>query len=103
MSLFEIVLVLGAGAVAFAIGAFAVPARRPHCPSCKTTLESEGASVLVSRQPDGKAGYIADHFRCPKCKAEWRSGRDGGLLDKEQFDAGARDAIPSAKIIDEGT
>lgn len=102
MSLFEIVIVLGAGAVAFAIGAFALPARRPVCPTCKTKLDADGATVLVARQADGKPGYIANHFACPGCKAEWRLGRDGGLLDKAAFDAGAREAIPSATIVDGG-
>jgi len=61
-------------------------ARRPRrrCPACRALL----------------LRWTGRNYRCVGCSAEFFEEGDKGLVSKEAWEAGAREPIPGARIID---
>ena len=80
--------------------AYVLPALvRPHCPVCVRRSAKLVARRRGYDRDDGRATYFEARYACTSCSAELVQ-RDGGpLITKAAWEAGMRDAPPTATVV----
>ena len=101
---FAVVLCMGGG-LGYAINALVIRRRRTHCPSCcANALETYDfiRATEVDRAGKRFPSWWTKH-RCAECGALFVRYRNGGLITREAFEAGARIALPEATVVRDHT
>ena len=79
-------------------------ARRPRrrCPACRQLLLRwvDGALATNPGPDDRPFGASCSHYRCSGCQAEFFEENAKGLVTREAWEAGAREPIPGARIVE---
>ncbi len=89
LTLFALV---GAGAIMLVVMVIA----RVRCPRCRQpTVELDVREDFAG--VDRESGAIK--FHCISCGAEFRRQDKGPMIDRDAWDAGARDPIPAARVV----
>ncbi len=84
-ALWFVVIVLPAVVVVLAFVVYRV--FRLRCPACRKSLTRSDERTRSAKT-----------FRCRACRGEFRRQDGGPLIAKAAWDAGARDALPQAKV-----
>jgi hypothetical protein len=72
------------------------------CPLCRArAVAACGAVLATTRGDDGRWRPAHEtSYRCGACGAELRALNDGPLIAREAWDAGAREDIPRARVVE---
>jgi len=92
MTIALMILTLAAGVGVLAI-VFAI--ERKKCPVCQRRAV---AMRFTDGYTDGEINIVS--FRCKHCRAELRTLNGGPLIPRDAFDAGTREPVPQARVVE---
>jgi hypothetical protein len=87
-----------AGVYGAFLGAASFSLRRRPCPGCATKLLRHVATRRLF-EPDG-AAWVESLYRCSACQGEFLRRDKGPLVPRHLWNAGMRDGIPTARLLD---
>jgi transposase-like protein len=88
-----IAIVIAVFALVLCIIAVVFALERKRCPAC-----SRRALALRFFQSTKVGDVDVSHFRCRRCKTEWRSYNGKDMIARAAFEAGATEPLPVAKV-----
>jgi len=95
-----IALLVGVGGMVVVFAILLPRLRRPLCPVCMQRTARLIARKRGHLRDEDRTLYFEARYECVRCKIELVQ-RDGGpLVTKGAWEAGMRDGVPTARVID---